>query len=101
MTNFPEPEITTLPELLGGQIYCSQVELQQLIGIPAPTLYVQTQAGKWVQGVHFVRLGRKKLWCLPLVLDRLHHWEDEVTHQRAIKNFFDRLPSGWSLLKQG
>lgn len=78
-------------------IFCSVAQLSKAVGISRATLYEHAKEGRLQAGVHFINVGRSRLWNLALVLDRIVNWDDDELHQKAIDNFSKTLPSHWDI----
>lgn len=76
-------------------IFCSVADLSKSVGISRATLYGHAKQGRFRAGVHFINVGRSRLWNFALCIDRLVNWEDDALHQQAIERFFESLPSHW------
>lgn len=48
------------------------------------------------EGIHTALIsGRKRIWVLELVQDRIFNIRNEEAHQKAIRQFLAYLPSNW------
>lgn len=76
-------------------VFCRTANTTKALGVSRSWLYQEINAGKFIEDIHFIKPAKTKLWNLALCVDRLIHWDDELSHQRAIERFFESLPSNW------
>jgi hypothetical protein len=78
------------------QTYCfiKRKELTEQISLSQSKIKQLIRSGEWIEGVHFTRYSsRMNLFNLRLIQDWLANHHDPTSHQRAIENFLNTLPS--------
>ena len=74
--------------------YCKASELAKHTGMSTSTLKGNRLSGKWILGVHWVRITPKSvLYNLPLIMDWIANRSNPTAHQRAIDAYLASLPS--------
>lgn len=75
------------------RLYASPETIRHVLDVSRATLNEWEKAGKIVENVHFVRLGRDRRYCMALMQDRMANINDDNAHEMAIKNWQASLPS--------
>lgn len=75
-------------------MFCAKKEIIEQTGFSASSLKRFRLSGSWVEGIHWVRVGtRKILYNRDLVLDWIANQSNPQAHQRAIETYLIQLPS--------
>ncbi|NJN75632.1 MAG: hypothetical protein HC796_04690 [Synechococcaceae cyanobacterium RL_1_2] len=75
-------------------MFSNKQEIIQKIGLSASTLKRLRLSGQWIENIHWVRVGSRKIvYNHDLVMDWLVNQHDPNSHQKAIENYLTSLPS--------
>ncbi len=75
-------------------IFVGVERMQQLFDYSRDTLQLWEEQGHLKEGIHFVRFnGGSRRYNVALMEDLMVNWSDFSTHQKAIDNYLNSLPS--------
>lgn len=77
-------------------------EISRATGLSGDTLkHYRLHLGLLIENIHWIRINSKVIrYNLPLMLDWMQNRNDPVAHQRAIEQYFSKLPSNLRTLKK-
>lgn len=83
----------------GDRILASVSTIKQIIDYDIDALKRWERDGQIKEDVHFVRINGQRRYVVPLMVDRVINWNDDLAHQRAINAWNQSLLSEQKLPK--